>query len=29
MVICCFFPCIYSNPLFPRVLSTSGGWANR
>ena len=25
MVICCFFPCIYSNPLFPRVLSTSGG----
>ena len=25
MVICCFFPGIYSDPLFPRVLSTSGG----
>lgn len=29
MVICCFFPGIYSNPLFPRILSTSGGWANK
>ena len=29
MVICCFFPGIYSDLLFPRVLSTSGGWANK
>lgn len=26
MVICCFFLSAYSNPLFPRILSTSGGW---
>lgn len=25
MVICCFFLSAYSNPLFPRILSTSGG----
>ena len=29
MVICCFYPSAYSDPIFPRVLSTSGGWANR
>lgn len=26
MVICYFFPSTYSNPFFPHVLSTSGGW---
>ena len=29
MVICCFFPGIYSELPFPSVLSTSGGWANK
>lgn len=29
MVIRCVFPSTYSDPLFPRVLSTSGGWANK
>ena len=29
MVICCFFSSAYSDPLFPRVLGTSGGWANK
>lgn len=29
MVICCSFPGIYSDLPFPRILSTSGGWANQ
>ncbi len=29
MVNCRFFSSVYSDPLFPRVLSTSGGWANK
>ena len=29
MMIRCFFSGIYSDLLFPRILSTSGGWANK